>query len=575
MALTLGMIILVSILIHGGFYPTSFLLASIIMGTIALIGRKRRFDTCDWLLWGLVVLCLVASLVNGYASDSLAQAALPCACALFLMCYRTLSVLDRQKFLTVILLGSSLFAGVAILAFCGVIPLTGAVASRRLQFTFQYANAAGSWFAATAILAQDHKNNIVTKCTIPLITVLFLTQSVGAIGLYVCLQAVRLWQRRKEFIWPETVICHGIAAGFAAILYLSHGGFAVVATILLYTVGWRCTKILSVARQRRIHWLMLPLGAVGGVAVLFTRRAASSIRTFLERLLQILDGSCAIAANPLFGLGAGNWEHFYPFYQTAQYNSAVVHSGMVQIGVDAGILAVGLALVFVVFAWRQGKPKAAESLASVLLAVHSLFDFTMQFFPLAALFLAVLFANEENVQFKPSAKGIPITRMICLLPVVLCAYLLFGDMQYKQLAHQSQAQNWAEAEAQFQQYRHLFGQNRSARRLYVRALYHQKKSGKTIAETEDVLNLTDEELLIRARVLEQCGDSDDACRLLLDRLAMEPYHVILFEKTAQFLRESEVGASYFAAYNQLTEISNQNQSLLGTLKGDQVYIDTI
>lgn len=575
MAATLGIIILAVILIQGGFYPTSYLLAAVPVGIIAFVRKGRAADLCDYLLWGLTGLYLTASLANGYASDSLARSAFVCVCALFLSLYRTLSESERHRMLSVVLIGSGIFSVAAILAFCHVLPLTGAVISNRLQFTFQYANAAGSWFAAAALLAWDWENIRVKRFTISMITALFLTRSVGAIGLYVCLQAVRLWIRRKDKIWHSAVILHGAAAGFAFLFYMLSGWAAVMLLILLGVIVWCQEKLMPAMCRLRLYWPFLLLGAAGGAAVVFTQRVASSARTFIERLIQILDGSRVIAANPLFGVGAGNWEDIYPFYQSAQYNSTVVHSSIIQIGVDAGIFAILLAAVFFAVSWKRGKRTLPENLALILLAVHSVFDFTMQFFPIVALLLALLFADEKDQQKGSSPQTAVVGRTAYLPSVILCITLLYGDIQYKQLAYKAQANDWDALETQFQQAGVLFGQNRSAHRLYIRALYEQGKLEETIAETEAVQRLTDEELLTRASAVYETGGGTAACQLLLDRLSSELYNVSLFEQTARLFLEWDVDAACLAAYDEFAISANQSQSTLAVLKGDQVYIDTI
>lgn len=569
----LASVVLASVLIQGGFYPTIFLGAACILACAAFLGKNRKFDGCEWLLWGLAGLYLLASLAKGYAFDSLGKACLPAACALFLLLYRGLSAVKKARALRIILLSGGLFAGVAILAFCGIVPLSGAVISHRLQFTFQYANAAGSWFAALSLCAQDSEDSRVRRLFPLFATALFLTQSVGALGLYFLLQLVRFWRRRKEPLWQETILIHAVSGGFAIAFYSAAGWITVILLALLYMAGWYWEVLLRIGRQLRLQWVALLAGTAAGVAVLLSQRFSSSLQTLVERIVQILDGLRIIAAYPLLGIGAGNWENFYPYYQSAQYTSAVVHSSIIQIGVDAGIFAIILAVAFLAFAWRRKARNAAEALAVYLLTVHSLLDFTMQFFPINALLLMLLFAGEEPLP--PTQKKVPLRQPICLVFGALCAILLYGQMQYKQIAYKIQAQDWKAVTEAYERRQILFGQSPAVRSFYIQALY----SCGDLCGIEEVMATVPvpraEEILFQAQALQQSGKQEDACRLLLEQLERQLYRVSLFERTKRLLLEWGVEDAWLEAYNRIANRANESQTVLGTLKGDQIYIEQI
>lgn len=573
MGILLAGMILVSVLIQGGFYPTIFLGASCILAGTALFAKTRKLDYCDWFIWGLAGLYLIASLVNGYASESLGQACLPGACALFLLLYRNLSAAKKAGLQKTVLLGGGLFAGIALLAFCDIVPLSGAVISHRLQFTFQYANAAGSWFAALALLAQENKDSRIRRLFLPLVATLLLTRSVGALGLYFLLQLIRLWQRRKEKLWQEAVLTHVISTGFAVALYFVNGWMAVAVLILLFVAGWYWEVLLGIGRKFHLEWVSLLAGGLGVMSALLSQRFSSGLRTFAERLVQIWDGLHIIAAHPLWGIGAGNWEEVYPCYQSAQYASTVVHSSMIQIGVDAGIFAIILATVFLAFAWRQTGRNSSESLAAGLLVAHGLLDFTMQFFPIDAILLMLLFAGEEPAPAEQKRSFLYHSNAFVL--GVLCVILLYGQTQYKQIAYQAQAEEWEAVCENYERQQPLFGQSPTVRNLYVRALYNSGDLRGVIEATEGIPNVRTEEFLFRAQALRQLGRQDDACRLLLEQLKRRLYQVRLFERTAQLLQEWDADTAWLDAYNQIVDQANGSQTILGALKGDQVHIDSI
>jgi len=61
--------------------------------------------------------------------------------------------------------------------------------------------------------------------------------------------------------------------------------------------------------------------------------------TLIERLIYAQDSISVIKSNPLLGIGPGNWVSQQFFYQTAQYYTRYIHTGIIQFALDAGIFA--------------------------------------------------------------------------------------------------------------------------------------------------------------------------------------------------------------------------------------------
>lgn len=555
--------ILLPVLIQGGFYPTAFLIPGAALAGAGALRRGRALERGEWDLWALALLYLLASLARGYSASSLAQACLPACCGAFLYLYLALSRREKGRLLDWVVLASGLFAGLAILAFCGVVPLTGAVSARRLQFTFQYANAAGSWFAAAALLAQDREEARVRRMTLPCVTALLLTRSMGALALYGILQLVRLWRRRE--IWGEFVLTHAAALLLAGAFLLTKGWLCLPVVVLLYGLGRVWDRIVPAALGLKLHWLGLLAGGAGAAVVLASRWRGAL--TFVERLVQIIDGLGAVARYPLLGVGAGNWSRYCPLFQSAQYSSTLIHSGPVQIGVDAGVLAVALAAAVLVLGWKRGGRSQGESLACLLLAGHSLLDFTLQFLPIDLLLLALLFAGEGQEE---RGRG-TVPRAALLGVAVLCVGMLYGQMQYKSLVYACRAGDWEAASARYEQ--GPFGASGEARELYLQACCGLGRLDRILEETGPLDPLSTQELFYRAQALWGLGREDEACRLLLSQLEGQLYNVALFTQTGNFFTDWGADPAYRAEYNRLAALANGSWTALGKLKGDQVEIE--
>lgn len=569
-------VILGSILVQGGYFPTVILIAAILLSGAVIATKKRALTPCEIIAFFAAIFFFVSSLANGYNSASLAHAGLPGACAAFLYLYNSLPEQRKSRLIDGLIVGSGVFAGLAILAFCDVIDITGAVTSQRLQFTFQYANAAGTWFAAMALLAQDRENLRARSFLLPCLAALLLTRSVGALGTYAVIQLIRLWIHRKDRqLWQGVLLTHVLCAIFAGAFFFLRGWLALPVVVLLYLAGFYLQQILSAAYRIYLHWVCLGGGVLGIAGILLSRRVASALFTFVERISQIVDGGRLIVLHPIFGVGAGNWACLYPYYQSAQYTSTVVHSSIIQIGVDAGLPAIALAVLFVILALRQKGRPASSTLAAALLLVHSLMDFTLQFFPVCALFIALLFDAPSPVSTQKKSLTGPLVTTSALCFCVLTTGFLYTELQSKQLVRDVQGGLWNAILEKYEGQKFMYGNNQTAESCYIYALYYTGNFEGVIEAAQSFQMLDASELLLCAQSLRATGDQDAACELLLSELERQMYQVVLYEQISQLLRDWDADARYLEKYNRIVDLANTSQTILGRLQGNQVYINHI
>ena len=570
MEYVLTAVVLLSALVQGGFFPSMYLAAGIFLAVVCAFQKQRKPVLAEILLWAFAIWYPIASLLNGYDSASMAQACLPAAGVCFLRCYLNLSTEQRQRMITAITLGSVGLSVIGIMAFCGLLEIRGAVTSHRLQFPFQYANAAGSWYAATALLlADDEKRKSVI---IPILTALFLTKSVGAVGLYILCSGIRLYRKSKihALSWEDEVVIYGSALLFTFGFDIAHGYSAAIPMILLFLTHWRMCGIIALLKRFRLYWTFLLCGIVGIGWNLFSRRMDSALRTFAERLIQIHDGSMAIIRFPLIGLGAGNWQYLYGKFQTAQYASAVIHSGIIQTGVDAGAIALLLGMAVALSLWRDTKSHAP--LAAFLLIIHSAADFTMKFFPITALTLILLFSS--TVTEAPKHDKLLFRGLFLTLAIFFA--VTFGTEQVtKRLNQTAQMGDWPLVIGEYEQAEPFLGRNRSAKTPYLSALYHTGQFASVIEKTQDAESLSEQETVLRARSLWEIGKADEASALLLDTLAERKHRVVLFEEISQLLLSWDAPSDVIEAYNSIVHDANAQRSALAILKGDQIDINTL
>ena len=353
MARFLALVACCAVVVQGGYFPAFYLWAGAALAVgIAVSPRKIR---CPKGLLPLVLLSgwyLLASAVNGPSAEGLAQAALPMVCLLFALLTLSLDEKERRTMLVWIARFGGVAAIAAILAFFGVLPVAGAVTAHRLQFTFQYVNAAGIWFAAVLLLRGELKDKWVNYLCPFVAVALLLTRSIGAIGAYLVLQIAALLGQYGKKSWKAWA-----AAGGAALL--------------------------------------------GGIAIL--TRIPQGLGTFQERLVQSGDGLRGMLAAPVFGFGPGSWGDVKPLFESYDYSAQVVHNSYVQAGVSAGFPALLFLLAAVVLALRLMKGRSpALKAAALLIPLHAVMDFTLCFFAVDALLMGIL-----ALPAKPEGRALP------------------------------------------------------------------------------------------------------------------------------------------------------------------------
>lgn len=567
--------IVATAVLQGGFYPGVFLTAAIFFASISAIGRTSAPQKAEIILWAFAGWYLLAAAINGGELSSVMQACLPGAVTAALCCARQLSGKERRDALRALISASAVLAGIGFLAFGNVLSIAGATTARRLQFPFQYANAAGSWYAAMSLLAQwDMEENKRSWPIVFLQSALFLTRSVGACGLYILAELGYIFYRRKEpEQWQSVLLTNGISVCFAAGFYLLSEPWGTASvSVLLTAAAIFLPKLLRLGRQFRLYFVPM-IGVIAIVALMGGGRFTRSLATFAERLYQIGDGLQIVAAHPVFGVGAGNWAYMYPMFQSAEYTSTVVHSGPIQVAVDAGLPALLLLAAFFALAWREGKRPLPITLAALLLSTHSLFDFGLQFFPIAVLTGFLLLFRDDTQAVSASMPQKAVQKVALSVFSMLCAVLLLGIWQNKQVSAAVSRKDWSDVLEQYDAGGWLLRDSRSAKTAAANAAAKLEQWDRVLILTESDSELSMQQILLRAVALQMIRGEEAGGQYLLDELARRPYQVDFYEETAHLLRQWNAGTRLRERYNTLAERFNQSENILTRLQGDaRVYI---
>ena len=433
-------------LLQGGFSDAAWCICGIACAVILFFCWKRNLPAQFMVIMTAAVLVYAASaLYHGVTYESLAAVMkLATACMLAIMFYNVEADVYETVFAA-----ASVAAVIGCLTFCGIFHWDGAVASRRLQSVFEYANAAGVFFGIAAFIT--HHDEKRAPFAIVFETAMLLTQSIGAILVYLAGWAIFLLKNRESgfapvfFNFAASVLAAVIMYAVVYVIAVPQLALAVPVALVVFRKLIR-KGILLVSGYRALLWT--GCGTAGAaVAGLFAMRGLRPVATYLERLIQIADGVKVMLRFPL-GIGPGAWQFSFHAYQSAPYNASILHCGYAAAGVSAGIVAMAVIAAALIF-WLKKQKWNAMSACIMMILMHAVLDITFSF--LAIVFILAMLlpetmpgretaagaAQKEKKQFRAqrlkerenghSRKPVQaLLRVIPALPLVLCVVVLLS-----------------------------------------------------------------------------------------------------------------------------------------------------
>lgn len=529
--------------LQGGYYPAALGMASIAFAALscarAIRDRPRKphapliasiaFAIC------LLAWCAVRPFLDGIASyETLAAMARPALAIATAAYWLQLAQAEKHSAIQLIAYEGVLFSVVALLMFARVLSYPGAVVDGRLQFTFQYANTAGAYFA-------------VISC---------LTWSLAR-------------TRAAKALAAAPIIC--------TLLTQSMGTFAVIAIV---GCAW-ALKSLKLARLKRDNAtqtkatagkiVIAVLGAVALAALAVfigaPERLDSALQTGMERLIQTMDGTRALASAPLIGIGPQQWCVVHPLVQSAQYTANVIHNGYLGFSLSYGLIGTALAALCMLML-RKGTTKAAEDRitgahpAAALLLLHALVDFDLAFGSIIMLLVLAMLSNRELPSTARTANSAPDQRARArfLLPAALVVALLAcGASALAFDVHENQILSDIQALGPQAASQQIAADPLARRDQTVRTRLYQ--SCVTSDECEAALELNDKVPLAvaapgmtaLARCLYTAQRPEEAELLLLNALQDRPYDIAAYTQAADL----------FARYDASEEAKQRYEALRG------------
>lgn len=588
-------LLLFLVVMQGGFYADAACIAGIAAAFVAVIsffvnrrnGIASRAPIASYLFIGMGAAALVGSVSAGLSTSYILESSPWFFAGAMAVVSACIPKDARNSALELLGWLGVLSAAIGILMFAGIIPLEGSQNAGRLQFTFQYANAAGIWLAVMATLTMTSEDKHLRVANFFPMMALLLTQSVGAILIFAaaCVVVLIMWGRKGRVgrIWAllMQLLCVIVAGGVQIALVsqdiltpmLALLGFA--ALLLLRKFLGPLLEELDVSAKSLLAITLIV--CVFGVVVCFgalalTGRFQQAFQTFIERILQTEDALVLLQNGILFGIGPDAWSQLYHSVQTIQYTASVVHNGYAQIALDSGLI--GLALFLGAIAkglLALGKDRDYRAiLLAAMMAVHFLIDFDLQFASLIALFVLFIVPSlETGDPFAPvTMRGVISLIVACILCVGGCMLGLWSQVQRDAVYVHAQDGDWPEVARQVEA-NDLFINDPDLRDLYLEALVNLQEYSQAADAYRSWNCTTANEAMLAAFALYQENRPLEAEEVLTDKLFQEPKNIDYFSDVVDVLKNNGASKAARERYAEAAYIANQPAQGLGSFMGNQ------
>lgn len=186
--------------------------------------------------------------------------------------------------------------------------------------------------------------------------------------------------------------------------------------------------------NRRRLWIMLGTAAVAAiVGILLLKldigrliKLTVNSSTLNGRLLYWYDVIPVMLKHP-FGLGYMGYFFLQPRFQTGNYVTKFVHNDILQLGIDAGIIPMFILVGIVIKTLLSKKTEEKKKVILLILFLHSLFDFDLQFTIMSCIGMMCIDNNPEHVKkFQLRNKNIAVMILVIIGAVYTYFMIAFG-----------------------------------------------------------------------------------------------------------------------------------------------------
>lgn len=330
---------------------------------------------------------------------------------------------DREKALKSVVIGALFTAIIGLLAYCNIIRTDGFIFNDRyiwrLQSFLKYANVTAvllgcAYFICLHYLVLNNNKHWNYVSSIILIA-FYLTLSKAAIPIFIIIGTVLICKCREHasvFV-GQNFVCMifsvlTVAAGFFHIQFIKL--LLIVLGVALSGRDVLC-KIKKTKNILRL-WFAAILMFCFAVILIMKTKNIEIMRTLFGRFDYYKDAFKLIVSHPLTGIGPGAWNYVQYSVQSSQYGVVYIHSGILQIMLDYGVVffVLAAALTAVVIT-RLIKSKKYISLCVLsFILIHGAVDIDLSY---AVILILTAFVFGDALSEGDDNPAIPTMIKIC------------------------------------------------------------------------------------------------------------------------------------------------------------------
>lgn len=397
-------LLIASTIIQGGFYPNLYLIIGLFLSILLFFHKTITVHLPTFLIY-LTVFILYASsaVLHNFSLIEYSPVFQVLIYPIFFLLLSNIKPEEQKYLFAGIVLCGIIVAFIGILSYVDVLKLPGMISRNRLQGLLQYANASAILLSVSLITLKYFTKQL--QWSKPVMTVaLQLTLSFGGILCYwisIFIYTLLQPKGKKLQSFITEILEFSIYGIITALIYISVNIFnikvlSIFIALLACILGFIIIKFnIKIPFCKITSVFSLFLGFIG-IASILMLRGKEALGTLLERIVHSIDGIKAVLSNPILGLGPGRWASEKVNWQSANYRAQIIHNSYVQIAVDAGILALILVLIIIVFWFKKTKKEVWNISAVCCLLLHGLLDMSFYFTSISLISITLINANKKK-----------------------------------------------------------------------------------------------------------------------------------------------------------------------------------
>ncbi len=247
-------------------------------------------------------------------------------------------------------------------------------------------------------------------------------------ALFILISILLICKKEKliitDYIILAVLICGLLYTGSRAVFVL----FIICAFLMLFVKASKSKRFVLLGVIILLVCVLAVFSQGNGIFARFLKIDFTQ-STFVGRFLYMSDALRLLLKHP-FGMGYFGYLYSQGAVQTGVYNVSFVHNDILQIALDAGILASALLVVAVIVFMFKKRVPFADKLIVAVFFVHNLFDFNLQFIAMFMLFILFLYDTDAK-QVKVTGTAVLKTSVVLLAAVNVYMSIPLALSQFK------------------------------------------------------------------------------------------------------------------------------------------------